>query len=135
MSRLTTMIKLLRAIGRSKSKLKHSPKTAAKARKKKSTYHLHTHGGSRRAKTEGRQGKARKRWELPNITVDAAAKRMRQRGDNPMDLYTSSSGGAMDSMAASARFIGRRKLGRTSNPFTGPAGRRKSNIYLDNWGR
>ena len=133
MSKLATMIKLLRALGRSRSKLKHSPKTAAKARKKKSTYHLHTHGGMKYPRQS--QGKARKRWELPNITVDAAAKRMRQRGDNPMDLYTSSSGGAMDSMAASARFIGRRKLGRTSNPFTGPAGRRKSNIYLDNWGR
>ena len=67
------------------------------------------------------------------IQVHQAARRMRQRGDDPISLYTSSSGKLMDSSAAGARFSGRRILRNTTNPYKGPPSRRHGAVGGDYW--
>ena len=119
------MIRLLRQIGAStKTKLKHEPKTASKVRKKKSTYHL-KRGGMKNGRWRGTRNFGTTR----GIQLHQAARRMTQRGDDPISLYTSSSGRLMDSSAAGARFSGRRILKNTTNPYKGPPSVRQRNTY------
>lgn len=110
---IEAMIKLLRQLNvKTGSKLKYSPKTAAKVRAKKSTFHL-KRGGWKNVKPQTGYNPHR------SLDVNIAAKRMKQRGESASPLYTSSSGRQMDSSAASARFVGRRKLKTTVDPYMG----------------
>tara|TARA_Y100000310_G_C20286865_1_gene625289 strand:- start:197 stop:625 length:429 start_codon:yes stop_codon:yes gene_type:complete len=111
---IQAMIKLLRQLNlKTGSKLKHSPKTAAKVRAKKSTFHL-KRGGFKGGKPQTGYNPHR------TLDVNIAARRMRQRGENVAPLYTSSSGRRMDSSGASARFAGRRRLKTDVDPYMGP---------------
>ena len=123
------MIKLLRQLGSTVGKkLVHDPKLAAKVRSQKSTFHLGK-GGFKGGKWRGTKNVGTGR----GITANMAAKRMKQRGDNPISLYTSSSGRHLDSSEASARFAGRRIMRSTVNPYMGPS-TRKSFMSVPNYG-